>query len=391
MSALTPRITLVAGALLAGVLLDRVILLHRAVPSPEPRPIITTAPESASSGVIGATTDSTPLPVVKARRSVSESANVARVSLEAVLAGHDPRQRTRELQAYINGLTPHEFGDALQRLRQISGSNERELASRLLVAQWVATDPEGALQFAANNRGYDYLADDVFQQRAAADFQSALTQAQEIPGNDLRYRALRGVLSFKADTDPTGAIQLAQSLGPFPGNEPLTNVLYRQWAANDPQSAALYATQQGDQGGWRSPVNQVVNTWAQQDPMAAANWSLGLPDSQAQGRALSQVMRDWGRQDPTATANWIRGLPAGTSHDAATAGFAESMVSADPQNALNWVGTITDDSVRQRTLQQISRQVLWRDPQNGPAMLQAAGLSADQIRAVPSPPPRAGR
>ena len=231
----------------------------------------------------------------------------------------------------------------------------------------VATDPEGALQFAAANRGYEYLADDVFQQRAATDFQSALTQAQEIPGAELRYRALRGVLSFQADTDPMGALQLAQTLGQFPGNEPLSSVLYRQWAAIDPQSAAAYATQQqGQGGGWRSPINQVVSTWVQQDPLAAANWSLSLSDSDAQLRSLSQVMRDWGRQDPTGTANWIHTLPAGMQHDTAVAGFAESMAFSDPQNALNWIGTITDDATRQRALQQISRPIMFRDPQTAP-------------------------
>ncbi|MGZ5537586.1 MAG: hypothetical protein ACXWG0_03570 [Chthoniobacterales bacterium] len=313
------------------------------------------------------------------RRGVSESASVVQTGLDGILAEHDARQRTHDLQAYINGLQPREFADALKRMKQIAGSNERELASRLLVAQWVATDPDGALQFAAANRGYEYLADDVFQQRAATDFQSALQQALEIPGNDLRYRALRGVLGFKADTDPMGALQLAPTFGQFPGNDPLANVLYRQWAATDPQSAAAYAAQQGQGNGWRSPINQVVSTWAEQDPVAAANWSLSLPDAEAQGRSLSQVMRDWGRNDPTGAVNWIHTLPAGTQHDTAVAGFAESMAFADPQNALNWIGTIADGATRQHALQQISRPIMFRDPQNGAAMLQAAGLPADQI------------
>jgi hypothetical protein len=55
----------------------------------------------------------------------------------------------------------------------------------------------------------------------------------------LRYQALRGVLAFKADTDPAAAIQLAQKLGEFRGHEPLSNAIYRQWAANDAQAAAV--------------------------------------------------------------------------------------------------------------------------------------------------------
>jgi hypothetical protein len=348
MNALTPQIALTAAAIVVGVLLDRLILSHRATASGDNAIVAPAAPEVAPSN---ATTVSNSAPVVMKRKA--ETASGGRPGLDGILAEHDPRQRTRDLQAYVNALQPREYADALKRMKQIAGSNERELASRLLVAQWVATDPEGALQFAAANRGYEYLADDVFQQRAATDFQSALAQPQEIPGNDLRYRALRGVLSFRADTDPAGAIQLAQTFGQFPGNEPLGSALYRQWAGFDPQGAAAYASAQQGQGGggWRSPINQVVSTWAQQDPVAAANWSLSLSDSEAQLRSLSQVMRDWGRQDPTGTANWIHTLPAGVQHDTAVAGFAESMAFADPQNALNWIGTITDDAVRQRALQ----------------------------------------
>ena len=164
------------------------------------------------------------------------------------------------------------------------------------------------------------------------------------------------------------------------GYEPLSNVIYRQWAANDAQAAAAYAAQQGQSGEWwRSPVLQVVNTWAQQDPVAAANWSLSLPDAEAQARSLSMVMRDWGRQDPTATANWIHSLPVGAQRDTAVAGLAQSLVSADPQTALGWIGTMTDEAARQRALQRVSREVMARDPQNGAALLQAAGLPANQI------------
>lgn len=380
-----PQVILVVAAILIGVLLDRLLFAREATPARGPARAETT---SANAGTSGATTSTRASTTAAAgeQQSATVSHSEARKSLDAILATKDPRQRTRDLQAYIDGLTAGEFPDALKRIRQMTSSNERELASRLLVAQWVQSDPDGALQFAAGNRGFEYLAEDVFQQQGANDFQSAMTRAQQIPGNDLRYRALRGVLRSKADTDPAGAIQLAQGLGEFRGSEPLANAIYRQWAANDPTAAAAHAAQQDQQGGWRSPVLQVVNTWAEQDPVAAANWSLSLPNSDAQARSLSQVMRDWGRNDPTSTANWIHSLPTGSQRDTAVAGFAQSMVAADPQTALGWIGTMSDEAAKQRTLQRMSREVMWRDPQNGPAMLQAAGLSPEQI-----PQPDRGR
>jgi hypothetical protein len=301
-------------------------------------------------------------------------------SLTAVLAERDPRQRTKDLEAFINGLSRSDFADALKRIRRIPGNNERELASRLLVARWVQTDPEAALNFATSNRGFEFIADDVFESEAAVDLQSALNRAKAIPETDMRYMALRGVLSFIAESDPAAAIALAQTLGDFPGNESLASVIYRQWAASDPQSAALQAMQ--DSAGtnpWQSPLAQVARTWAAQDPMAAANWALSLTDPTAEARTISQVMRQWGRDDLTAAANWVNSLPQGASYDFAAAALAFSMASSNPQDAVSWADNISDATARNNALERVSREVVSRDPTNGAAILEAAGVPANLI------------
>lgn len=382
------QITAIAGAILVGVLLDRLVHAtgrpsvsgdgHAATPDNESAPLAVSPANSASPN---SEPTSTELHGAAPERG---PASTAKLSLDVILAQRDPVRRLRDLQAFINAIPPGEYGDAFKRLRQITNSNERELASRLLIAHWTPSDPDGALQFAASNRGFEYVAEDVFQHFAASDFESALTRAKGIPGDELRYRALRGALGFKADDDPRGALELAHTLGEFRGNEPLASSIYRKWAATDPEAAALHAAQATGSTeateGWRSPVNSVVQTWAAQDPVAAATWSLSLGDSQEQSRSVSQVMREWARQDANAAANWIHSLESGAARDAAVAGLAQALVGRDPQTGLSWVGSISDDSTRKRTLQRVSGIVMWRDPENGPAMLEAAGLPADQIR-----------
>src|SRR6185312_14944599 len=208
------------------------------------------------------------------------SAKTAVKDLATILAERDRRLRMSDLETFINNLAAGDYGNALKAIRRIPSTNERDLASRLLVARWVQTDPEAALNFAAANRGYEYIADDVFQTEAATDVTTALDRAKAITNPDLRYQALLGVLSFMADSNPASALQLAKGLGDFPGNEPLSNVIYRQWATNDPQAAAVAAMQAGGDNSWRSPLFQVARTWATEDPLAAANWSIGLTDPQ---------------------------------------------------------------------------------------------------------------
>lgn len=371
-------ILIAAAAFIGGAMVGRGFLANKSEPSQKQSEV------DARSTVSGS-------PVVEASPDMSANSQKvwppasnadAKKSLDAILSDRDARHRMGQLEAFISGLRPGEYADALKRIRRIPGNNDRELASRLLVSRWVQSDPDAALQFAASNRGYEYVASDVFEQAAATDVPSALERAKSLPNADLRYMALRGVLSFMAGTDPAGALRLAQTLGDYRGNEPLSSVIYRQWAANDPQAAALQAAQDNTESGWRSPVNQVVRTWAGQDPVAAANWSLALSDPEARSRSISQVMRRWTRENASAAADWINALPPGGNHDTAVAALASAMASTDPQNAVNWARNIADETMRNNALQRISREVMWRDPANGNAILQAAGVPANLI-----PPP----
>lgn len=372
-------------ALAAGILLDRVVLTKQEHARPQPQAPTTKTEPVSEAAPTGSEVVSDALDAIL--NSPAPVAAQSSKSLDAILAERDPRQRMTELEAFINALSPGEYADALKRIGQITGNSERELASRLLVARWVHSDRDAALKFAENNRGFEYIADHVFEQLAAENVPSALERAKAVTNNDLRYMALRGVLGFVAATDPARALQLAENLGDFRGNEPLSAAIYRQWAKSDPQ-AALQAAQVGQGEGWRSPIHQVMRTWAGENPQAAANSALTLTDTDTRAGSLTQIMRQWARDDRSAAADWVNSLPPGNSHDAAVAGLAYSMVSADPGNAIAWIQTIADETARNNALQRVSREVMWRDPTNGASVLQAAGVPADLINQRRRPPRR---
>jgi hypothetical protein len=378
------QLLIIAAAFIGGAIVGRGFLAKQSETAPKALERVDARPSVSASPMVETAQDRS---ASAQQLWSSKSSQASKKSLDVILADRDAQHRMSNLEAFINGLQPTEYADALKRIRKIPSNNERELASRLLISRWVQNDSDGALQFAASNRGYEYMADGVFERAAATDLQTALERAKALPDPNLRYMALRGALSFMAGTDPVGALQLAPTFGEFRENESLSSVIYRQWAANDPQAAALQASQDNTEPGWRSPVNQVVRTWTSQDPMAAANWSLSLPGGDARSRSISQVVRQWARDDATAAASWVSALSPGGTHDTALAALASSMVAIDPQNAVNWAQSISDVTARNNALQRISREVMWRDPANGNAVLQAAGVPPNLI---PSPPSRRG-
>ena len=306
-------------------------------------------------------------------------------SLEEILKGPSSGARTRELEDYVKKLPPSDIGAALKQLRGLPQGTARDLASGLLVAHWLETDPEGALRFAAENHEFDYITADVFQQLAGDNAQAALTRAQGIADPNVRYQALRGVLSYMADQDPLGALRLAGTLGSFPNNEPLSQMIYRQWSAVDPQAAAVQAAQTSNDGGWHSPVGQVLRNWASQDPLAALAWSSTQTDPSAQARDIGQIVRQWSRDDLNAAANWVNTLSPGPTRDAAAASLAFSLGGNDPAAALGWAQSISDVTQRDNAVQRLSREIMYRNPANGAAILQAAGIPQNLIPPPPNP------
>ncbi len=372
------QVLIIGSIFIAGVAIDRAFVTTQSTAS-------TKQGAAPLAPLLTPTATDLTTPVIELER-LSSTSGQAKKALEAILKETDSRQRMTDLQSFINTLKPGEYADALKRIRRLPGSSDRDLASRLLISSWVQSDPNGALQFAASNAGYENIAENVFQQEAAAGVQGAIDRAMALPSPDLRYQALRGIVSYLADTDPNAALVLAQKAGDFPGNESLTNLAYREWASVDPAAAAAQAAKDPSGGGWRSPVNQVVRAWASQDPAAAANWSLSLGDPQTSSRAVSQAVRQWARADPTAATNWVNGLPDGQAHDSASASMAYAIAPNDAQSAVNWANGIADENARNSALQRLSREVMWRDPTNGAATLQAAGVPANLI-----PPPGQGR
>ena len=371
------------AALILGVALGHSMSGGSATSSARTAPVVTAAPALPPPAMEH--------PIATAPKSPTDVVATNRKSLEEILKGPRSGARTKELEEYVRNLAPADIGAALKQLRGMPDGSTRDLATGLMIAHWIETDPEGALKFAAQNHDFDYITSDVFQQLAGDDAQAALARAQAIADPNVRYQALRGVLSYMADTDPLGALRLASTLGSFPNNEPLSQMIYRQWSAVDPQAAAVQAAQNTTDQGWRSPVNQVLRNWATQDPLGAIAWTNAQTDPSAQAREIGQIVRQWSRDDLSAAANWINGLSPGSMRDAAASSLAFSLGGSDPAAALGWAQSISDATQRDNAIQRLSREIMYRNPSNGAAILQAAGIPQNQIPPPPNPNGGGGR
>jgi hypothetical protein len=344
----------------------------KSVAKPAERPFTTLVPTASSTDVA--------------------AAPATRKTLDQIMKGRISSNRTKELEEFAQNIAPSDIGAALKELHKMPEGTARSLAEKLLIARWAETDPDGAVKFASENHDFDFIASDVFQQLAADDMQGALARAQALSDPNARYQALRGVLSYMADQDPLGALRLAATLGNFPNNESLSQVIYRQWSQIDPQAAAAAASMDQSAGqGWRSPVSQVLRNWAGQDPLSALAWANSVADAGTQARDIAQIIREWGRDDVAAAGAYVNNLPAGSNRDAAAAALAYSLAGSDPAAAIPWAQSISDNGQREAAIQRLAREIMFRNPANGAAILQAAGIPQNMIPTMPPPGQGGGR
>lgn len=336
----------------------------------------------------------TPAPSLTSKEpllSVAESDSPRRRSELSALNGILRDRGAGHLHAltdYIDNLAPADLAAALLAAHKLPDGADRDLAQRLLVARWADTDPDAALAFAATHKKFDQLTGDVFQQLATTNLNSALARAQAITDPNLHYQALRGALGVMAATDPAGALLLAAGTDNIPRTEPLSSMIYRQWAEADPAAAAASAAQQPADNSWRSPLGQVLRSWANTDPQAAITYATTLTDPSVQSRSVDDIVRRWSEQDAGSVAAWINTVPAGNLRDAAAAAFASSVASTDLPTAVGWAQSISDEAARTSALQRVGRRVMWRDPTNGANTLLSAGVPQEIVQALP--PPRGG-
>ncbi len=371
------KIAIASSALLAGAAFG-----HWGVPSVR---IETAAVVRPSVSPNDSLTNSTPAATPPAA-ATSSAPHSDPTALAGLLRERGGSAHLRALTDFVDHLAPGDFAATLFATRQRPRSAERDLAARLLVARWAELDPDGVLGFAAKHREFEQITGDVFQQMATADLSGALTRAQALTDPSLRYQALRGALGVMAETDPAGALQAAANTGNLGNGEPLSQMIYRQWSTTDPAAAAAAATQDPNAGGgWRSPLSEVLRNWADQDPQGALNYALAIADPGTQTRSVGEIVRHWSEQDATAAASSINAIPPGTARDAAAAALASAVASSDLPGAVGWAQSIGDDAARTSALQRVSRRVLWRDPTNGAATLQSAGVPAEIIQNLPPP------
>jgi ATP-dependent protease HslVU (ClpYQ) peptidase subunit len=287
-----------------------------------------------------------------------------------------------------------------------------------LVRRWAQTDPQGALQrlkLMVNSSDRQNLITNVISIWAQTDAEQALLVAIDIgDGNNYAYAAL----STLAKTDGMKALALAEQYQDRLDNT-VKNQVMQTWASADPRAAASYLEEKGSremsvgarQIAWHYTLQypEEAYEWAQRmglldDANVASNMGnalvqadLGkaesvfaeLPPSASRNGLFTNIVRqrtkqniaqthqwlsqykdeakfveaqnnllyEWTRRDPEASAEVVLAMQDNPNKSGHLSSVASNWYDKSPESALSWLFDMPQSQIRDRTIASLAQKV----------------------------------
>jgi len=313
--------------------------------------------------------------------------------------------------------------EAFETLNRLPSSEQREEERVRMIAQWAATAPEAALDYARQNLKGERQSQAVgkvltiwakhtpaaawqwARKQGAGDVRHAQLVMEEIARNaplvaaryasefarqepqEARAMAQVAIRGMTYDGNFDAARQFVASVPLSSPEEQVTLVssLAEQWARHDPEQAMAWGRALPEGPARNQALASLGDAWAEADPARAATFADQLPSGQPRQMALQQAVNHWNLSDPTAVNEWMSHAPASPDFDQAVAALATQpgMMQQHAEQSLGWATAIADPSLRLSTMRDVVSDWAVRDRAAALSYVQTAPrLSADMRSAL---------
>ena len=186
---------------------------------------------------------------------------------------------------------------------------------RRSTAQWVQSDPAGALEWMLEGGSAidPAMVAGVASRLASRDAELAASYISRMPA-EVRGAWLEQVAVPYVRQHPEDAATWISQFQGEANYERLMQQLVLVSAQTDPQNAARML-QFAPAGLQAQSARTIAATWVREDIAGAARWAVNVADQQARTNAVRTVADAWAARDPVAAQRWALGLPRGEMRD----------------------------------------------------------------------------
>jgi hypothetical protein len=166
--------------------------------------------------------------------------------------------------------------------------------------------------------------------------------AAELATETVRSRTTYNAAKAAWRVDPERGIRLVKLLNPEGGF--LWN-LYEQWAQHDPKAASARLLREPNEDIRNRAMSGLVSAWAPRDAASAKAWAETIPDPIVAAQMVTYVGSVIGWKDPRAGAEYLAQIPQSNATRDALKETIKSWADRDSQGALEWLAALENTSV----------------------------------------------
>ncbi|WP_367872021.1 RNA polymerase sigma factor [Luteolibacter sp. Populi] len=322
--------------------------------------------------------------------------------LQQILDIENQARRERELIAFIDILSPDQFGDAAAYLGTLNKDQYTSVQEyHLFLSAWTKVDVRAALEHAEASNNMFHLGR-VLQGWAEQDPDAALAWAEARPPGTTVNRSLANVLAGIAATDVRKAMDVVKAI---PDERRRTETLLQLWSGmceqpdaidrllpavddpamrerlvercmivisrDQPQKAVRLLLEHPGAGGPKS-VAEVFESWANDMPEAACAGLATLPPGRIREQAVLTVCKIAAIEDPAKAFATLEKYPE-TATAEGVAKLALEAIAINPPAMLTRIQGLADSTLREQTLLNALRT--WRENDAAAAQAWMTGQS----------------
>ncbi len=249
-------------------------------------------------------------------------------------------------------------------------------SARKAAAKLSAGDLQAALALVAampKSTERDALRAQLYRAWTALNPNAAWNAALDDP-LDMESGYLVGSIAAElAKTNPTAAIDLAQSLDMGARRTTVVNAVFREWSTVDVTAAVAYTNAHPDLPVDFYVFQQGLAKLAESRPLQAANLITTLKDERTRDGSFQSLMRSWMAIDSGAALHWAESISNPTMTHEAVAAAIGAWAKSDPNAALNYARSSPDPETRTAALQDAWKNWFRKSPAAATAYLASSG------------------
>jgi hypothetical protein len=252
--------------------------------------------------------------------------------MEEIVRGENALDRSRAMLAWIDSLSPSEFGAAVDRFRSLGLTEERMGEYAMLLTAWAEVDPMAALAYTKEKTRGGMATNTVLAAWASRDPESAIAWAESNHEGEEANPYMVGIIRSLAATNPTRATELLQAL-PFSGERgEALRAMIPHLLKDGPEAAKSWIAALSDERLRDGATARFAEEMAKADPAGTASWLLANL-GEASTRSVDEVFAEWAKTDKDAALASFANLPEGDARSRALRGLVTIEARTDPQAA----------------------------------------------------------